>query len=332
MKISLIAAAGAQRDRIFPPHLLKKLGDAGDLAVNENGNTFEDIAPVIEGADIIITSWGSPKMTAEYLDKAPDCKLIIHAAGTVDPIVTDEVWRRGIRVVSSSGAIGYGVAETALGLAISASKNFYQFNSLIHAGGWKEGGMDKVVDMVDITVGVVGAGMVGRHFIKLLNNFDLDIVVSDPYVTEEQCVEMGAKKVEFEELLKISDIVSIHAPSIPETNNMFNSETLRLMKKDAGLINTARGSIINEDDLYAHMAGGNLRFACLDVTNPEPPEPNHPLRRLNNVILTPHVAGVVNNGLARIGRHVIREIDRYKLGEPSVNEITEEMMFRVGKA
>lgn len=331
MKIALIAAANEQRAKIFPPHLLEKLAEHGEVAVNQGGNTPEDIKPVMKDADIVITSWGSPRLTAEYLDQAPSLRLIVHAAGSVQPIVDDEIWRRGIRVVCSAIAIGFGVAETALALAMSASKDFYRLNDQVHAGGWRDGVDRTVVDLVDITIGVVGAGMVGKHFMELLKFYDVDVVVADPYVSEEACANLGARKVELEELLRISDIVSIHAPSIPETDNMINADTLKLMKKDAGLINTSRGSLVNEKDLYEHMAAGNLRFACLDVTNPEPPVFENPLRRLNNVILL-HIAGVVNNGLARIGRHVLRELTRYENGEPSVNEITEQIMFRVGKS
>ena len=332
MNIALIAAASPQRERIFPPHLLDKLASLGALKVNPGGNDKDSVLATMQGADVVITSWGSPRMDAEYLDAAPDCKLILHAAGSVDPIVSDAVWARGIRVVCSSMAIGFGVAETALGLMISASKNFYQLNGYVHAGGWRETVEDTVVDLVDITVGIVGAGQVGRHLIKLLQPFEVDVVVSDPYITQEACDQLGVRRVSFEELLKVSDIVSIHAPSIPKTHHMFNKDTLALMKPTAGLINTARGSIINEQDLYTHMAAGKLRFACLDVTDPEPPVRNNPLRNLHNVILLPHIAGVVNNGLARIGRHAISELERFQKGEPCINEITQDMMFRVGKA
>lgn len=332
MKIALIAENNQQRERIFPPRLIQALGGFGELVINDADNSPAHVLPLMDGADVVITSWGSPQMTSEYLDRAPNLKLILHAAGTVQPYVSEAVWQRGVRVACSTSALGRGVAETTLALTIAASKNFFQLNNYVHAGGWRDAGVDKVVDMVDITIGVVGAGMVGKHYIRLLEPFETDVVVYDPYVSQELCEQMGAEKVSFEELLKRSDIVAICVPSVPETDHMFNRETLSLMKKGAGLVNTARGSVINEADLYAHMAAGNLRFACLDVTDPEPPAQDNPLRRLGNVILLPHIAGVVNNGLGRIGRHVVRELERYCQGEPLTNEITEEMMFRVGKS
>lgn len=332
MKIAVIAANNRHTQYIFPEHLRKRLSEHGDVTFNEGGNEPERIKALMKDADIVVTSWGSPALTKEYLDEAPDLKLILHAAGSVAPIVDDEIWRRGIRVICAGIAIARGVAETTLGLMISASKDFYRFNDQIHAGCWGEGMEQTVVDLVDITIGVIGAGMTGKLLIDLLKMYEVDIVVYDPYVTEETCARMGVKKVGLEELLKVSDIVSLHASAIPETRHMINAETLKLMKKDAGFINTSRGMLVDEKALYEHMAAGNLRFACLDVTDPEPPAFDNPLRTLRNVIFLPHIAGVVNNGLARIGRHVIKELELYEAGQPAIHEITEDIMFRIGKA
>lgn len=162
-----------------------------------------------------------------------------------------------------------------------------------------------------------------------MNNFDVDILLYDPYTTEEQAAAMGCKKAELEDLLKASDIVSIHAPSIPATHHMFNADTLKLMKKDAVLINTSRGSLIDEKALYEHMAAGNLKYACLDVYDPEPILPDNPLRTLNNVILTPHLAGLAANGKYRIGKHAAEQIANYMNGKPMECEVTEDMLATI---
>ena len=124
-----------------------------------------------------------------------------------------------------------------------------------------------------------------------------------------------------EELLRMSDVVSIHAPSIAQTHHMFCKQTLAMMKKYAILINTARGSLIDEQALYEHMAAGNLQYACLDVTDPEPPRKDHPLRSLPNVIMTPHLAGLAGNGLYRIGRNVVAQVKAYLNNEPINGEV-----------
>ena len=110
---------------------------------------------------------------------------------------------------------------------------------------------------------------------------------------------------------------------------MINRETLSKMKKDAVLINTARGSIVDEEALYEHMKAGNLKYACLDVYDPEPPAADHPLRSLPNVIMTPHLAGLANNGLKKVGQHACDEIERFLRGQPLLAEVTQDMLARM---
>ena len=169
--------------------------------------------------------------------------------------------------------------------------------------------------------------MAGSHYMELLQMFDVEILLNDPFISAEDAQKrFNAKKVELDELLRTADVVSIHAPSIPETYHMFNRDTLALMKKDAVLINTARGSIIDEEALYEHMKAGNLKYACLDVFDPEPPRADHPLRTLPNCIMTPHLAGLTHNGLLRIGSHCVSEIERYLNGQPLTTEVIQQQL------
>ncbi len=310
----------------FTPKAIQALADLGEVVLHDSDDlSAEAIKATIAGADIAITSWGNTELTADILDAAPNLRFVMHAAGSVKPVVSDAMWERGIRIAASTKPLGIGVAETALGFAISASKNFYQVNDEIHNGGWNAN-RSNCKELYEITVGVISGGFVGRHFIKLMRNFGVEILLYDPFVTEEQAAALGAKKADLKELLNQADIVSIHAPSIPATDNMFNAETLKWMKKDAVLINTARGSIIDEKALYEHMAAGNLKYACLDVFNPEPPAADNPLRTLKNVILTPHLAGLATNGQLRIGAHAVEEIHRFLNNERLECEVTEKML------
>lgn len=328
MKIALVFKKSAQ-PTIFSQKSLDRLAKLGEVVLHDSDEvTEETVKKTIEGCDIAISSWGSCKYTKEILDAAPNLKFVMHAAGSVKPIASDEMWQRGIRCCASTEPLGIGVAECALGFAISASKNFYQCSDDIHNGQYDEH-RDNCRELYDINVGVVSAGFVGRHFIKLMGNFGVNILVYDPFLTDERAEAMGATKVDFETLLRESDILSIHAPSIPETDNMFNKDTLALMKKDAILINTARGSIVNEKDLYEHMAAGNLKYACLDVYEPEPLLPENPLRTLKNCILTPHLAGLCTNGKLRIGAHSVDEIERFLAGEKLHCEVTEAMLATI---
>ena len=315
MKISVLVN-GEKRNTVFGEKYYERLRKQGDLFIYDKDD-FEDMDYVhefVKGSEVIITSWSSPKISKEILDLCPDLKLVLHAAGSIKPIMSDEYVAKKIPISNSACAIGEGVAETALGFALSACKGFYQLNANTSKGLWGESRDLIVKDFYDIKVGVISGGFVGRHMVKLLKNFHVDILMYDPILSKEQIEEIGATKVELNELMAESDVVTIHAPSIPATDNMINKDNLKLMKEGAVLINTARGSIINEADLIAELRRHRI-FACIDVTNPEPPTPLNELRFMDNVVLTPHIAGTVTNGLKRIALHVCEELERFNKGE-----------------
>ncbi|GIP38008.1 glycerate dehydrogenase [Paenibacillus sp. J31TS4] len=308
------------REGVFSEEQMARLGELGAVQVQTGAQPDkEGTMAVIRDADIAITSWGCPQLDRDILDCAPNLKLVVHAAGTVKGIVSPEFAERGIRVSSGNGALGIGVAETALGLTIASLKNMWQLAGMTRQGEWNKG-KDRIREVYGVTVGVVGGGRAGRHYMKLMRQFEVRLLVYDPVMTAEQARELGAEKAELDELLAQADVVSIHAPSLPETYRMFNSRTFGLMKDDAVLINTARGSLIDEDALVEELSRGRL-FACIDVTDPEPPRADHPFRTLPNVVLLPHIAGAVNNGKLRIGAWAVEEIRRYLAGEPLEGEV-----------
>ncbi|MDF2685117.1 MAG: hypothetical protein K0S55_298 [Clostridia bacterium] len=308
-------------DTIFNKDDFDALSKLGELTFNQRSTNPQpdEIKNLIKDADIVITSWGCPKIDKLILNEASKLKLIVHAAGSVKGIVSDEVWNRNIRVTGCAEALGIGVAETALALSISSVKNMWTLSKSTRNGEWNSG-RENVREFYNLNIGVIGAGKAGRHYIKLLKNFEVKILLFDPTLDEAQCREMGVEKVSLEDLLKRSDVVSIHAPSIPATDKMLNSTTLALMKDNAVLINTARGTIIDENALVAELEKGRL-FACLDVTDPEPPVNDHPFRKLPNVVLLPHIAGAVNNGLHRIGKYAVCEITKFLNNESLSGEV-----------
>jgi len=284
----------------------------------------------IQDKDICISCWGTPPFTKEVLDNADRLRLIAHSAGSVKPIVTDYVWEKGIRITSSAPAIATAVAEITLGLMITSLKRVFQLNELTHRGFWKvEEEISKAKSLYDITIGIVGASHVGRNVIRLLKNFKVDILLYDPYVSEEQAKELGVKLATLEELLANSDVVSLHAPSIPETYHMINRDNIKLLKSGSILINTARGSLIDESALIERLEKGDI-FACIDVTDPEPPDKDTPLRNLPNVILTPHIAGGnAINDRWRQGRYIIDQIYKFVTENRLDYEVTKEMLSRI---
>ncbi|GAA3399456.1 hydroxyacid dehydrogenase [Paenibacillus hodogayensis] len=325
VQIAVLPKPSTQK-RIFGPAHWEQLEAIGTVVRNtvEGPLQPEVVIPVIRGADVVVTSWGCAALTAELLEAAPNLRGVIHAAGTVKGIVTPDVWERGIRVSSGNGPLGIGVAETALGMTIASLKNMWRLTQTTRDGEWGAG-RNAVRELYGITVGVVGAGKAGSHYIRLLRQFQVDLLVFDPVLTAEEAAALGARKASLEELLAASDVVSIHAPSLPATHKMFNRERLALMKDDAILINTARGALIDEAALVDELKRGRL-FACLDVTDPEPPAPDHPLRSLPNCVLTPHIAGAVSNGIKRIGQFTIDEIKRLLADQPFEGEVKREQL------
>ena len=313
---------GEFRERVFAQKYYDKMAKFGEVSVYDRAD-FSDkeyYLNFVKGATIIVTSWDSPVIDKDVLDACPNLKAVVHGAGSVRPIISDEFIARKIRVTNSAVAIGEGVAESALGFAISACKGFYWLDRDTSKGLWQENIKTTVKDFYDIKVGVISGGYVGKHMVKLLHNFHVDVLLYDPFLTKEQIAEIGAEKVELDELLKESDVITIHAPGIPATANMLNADNLPLIKDGAILINTARGIIINEEALINELKKGRF-CACLDVTYPEPPEKDNPLRNMDNVILTPHIAGTATNGLKRVALHVCDEIELLLKGEKMRTEV-----------
>ena len=175
-----------------------------------------------------------------------------------------------------------------------------------------------------------------KTYLYRIHNHPIDSPFDAAYYTrvprrldEAAIAAMGAKKADLDTLLAESDVVSLHAPALDSTRHMINGRALSLMKDRAILINTARGALVDEEALAQALRGGKLKYACLDVTDPEPPAADSPLRGIPNCIMTPHLAGLANNGKLKIGAHVADEIGRFLTGGTLVSEITQAMLATI---
>ena len=181
--------------------------------------------------------------------------------------------------------------------------------------------MDWIREPHGATVGIVGASHTGREMIRLCSVLELGaLLLHDPYVTEQEAKELGAEPVGLDELMQRSDVVSLHTPNTEETHHLIDARNLALMRDRAIFINTARGACVDEAALVAELEKGRI-LACLDVTDPEPPEPESPLYRLPNCILTPHIAGAVKENTTMQGRLVADEIAAFLDGQPLQHEV-----------
>ena len=282
---------------------------------------------LLPGADACLTSWEVARLDAEVLAAAPRLRAMAHMGSSVGRFVSDALWERGIQVTSAGPALALDVAETTLGLMIVGMKRIWPLGQHVRDGGWRESAYWPSRELHGKTVGIVGASNVGRHVIKLLRPFGVRVLLYDPYVSAEGAGELGVEKVEMDDLAMHADVISLHAPGKPETNHLLSAERLAMMKDDALLVNTARGTLIDEVALVGELAKGRF-FAFLDVTDPEPPAADSPLRRLDNVVVTPHLAGCIEN-CGRMGEMAVEELRRFFAGEPPLYRVAPDMMTRI---
>ncbi|MFE9736883.1 hydroxyacid dehydrogenase [Streptomyces sp. NPDC006477] len=277
------------------------------------------LTAALADAEILLTCWGAPPLSAEVLDRAPRLRAVVHAAGSVKHHITDACWERGLRVTSAAAANALPVAEYTLAAILFAGKRVLgsarRYAELRADHAWLTESADG--GNYRRTIGVVGASRIGRRVIDLLRPFDLDVLLYDPYV---DVPPPGVELVGLDELCARSSVVSVHAPQLPSTYRMIGAAQLAAMPDGATLVNTSRGSLIDEQALLPHLLTGRLH-ATLDVTDPELPPPDSPLYTLPNVLLTPHVAGSLGNELHRMADQAIEEVARYARGEPFAEEV-----------
>ncbi|MHB1865165.1 MAG: hydroxyacid dehydrogenase [Candidatus Saccharimonadales bacterium] len=269
-------------------------------------------------SDILLTSWGCPKFDHEFLGAMPSLKMIGYAAGTIKKLVSDEFWSRDIKITSSAAANAIAVAEYTVSTMVFLAKNI-KHAAKLYTNDNKDNFLklrDSPVGFNNLNVGLIGASHVGREVIRLLKSYNVKVAVYDPYLTHEEAKNLGVEKMELNELMSWSDVLSIHAPKLSETENMIGYEQLSLMKDGSFLVNTARGAIVDYEALVDITPKKKIEVV-IDVTDPDEPLPeSSPLRKLNNVFITPHIAGSRGNEQQLMGTLAVEEIIRYVTGEP----------------
>jgi phosphoglycerate dehydrogenase-like enzyme len=289
----------------------------------------KEAAKLLETADGCMTGWGTPRLSADVLEGARKLKIMAHAAGTVKTVASDTLWRRGILVTSAAAALAVDVAHFTLALMVVGRKNFMELSARAGGGEWgRESGGLPPDELRGCTVGVIAASHIGRNVISLLKHFNVEILLYDPHVSEKLARDLGAEWAELDEVFKRSDIVSIHAPALPTTRHMVNAERLAHMREGATLINTSRGSLVDEAALVAELQKRRI-WAFLDVTDPEPPPAGSILYGCPNLTLTPHLAGSLGRGRRWLGRLAAEELTRFFAGEKPLHPVSREMLDRI---
>ncbi len=311
-------------DRLFR-HVDAELRASVDLTcqTSEQNWTSRHLADRIGQYDAVITGWGSPVFDEEVLKKADRVRLVAHSAGSIRNILPRAVFDRGIQVTHAAAAIAPAVADISLLLIMTMLRRLPAYDRAMHAGvPWQDAEKIGVGDEIAGTrIGVVGAGYTGRCLIKLLRALEADVWVADPYLTPSLATELGVRKTELDELMRSCPVVTLQAPSTPETHKMIGARQLASMQDGAIFINTARSWLVDEPALLAELKSGRISGA-IDVFDEEPLSIDSPFRSLPNVVLLPHIAGGSRQTIERQGRLVADEIHRFFHGEPLRHAVT----------
>lgn len=318
-------------DMLQPSHL-ERLRSLCHLPDPEPLGRFDEprADTLLADAEILLSGWGCPSLDAALLQRAPRLRAVFHAAGTLKPLVTDACWERGLVFSSAAAANALPVAEYSMAAILFANKRIFQlrdrYRELRQFRLWSQeapglGNYRK-------RVGIVGASHIGRRVIELLHPFDLELWVSDPYLSAKAAAELGARPAELDELLASCDLVSLHAPLLPETRGLLDTRRLALLRDGAVLVNTARGALIDSAALERELVSGRIS-AVIDTTEPELLPADSPLYELPNVFLTPHVAGAQGDETQRLVELALDEIALYVSGAPLRHAVTREDLARI---
>lgn len=328
-RVAFALRSDALARSIFSNEALTRIRSVAEIAGDGVLTEFESAGSraVLSEVDVLVTGWGCPPITVEVLDAAPRLRLIAHAAGTVKGHVDREAWRRGIAVTTAAQANGVPVAEYTLAYIMLSSKHAFgaaaeyrrlrtlEAKQAVPSDAGNEGS----------TVGIIGASRIGRLVLDRLRPFHHRRLITSPELTPLDARQLGAELVSLDTLLAESDVVSLHAPVLPSTLGMIGRSELARMKTGATFINTARGVLVDHDALRSEVSSGRLS-AVLDVTDPEPLPADDVLYDLDNVILTPHIAGSMGNELPLMGDFAVTEVERFSRGERLLYPVTLEQL------
>ena len=295
---------------------LRTFADVNPIEELPEVMTLPFMESILKDADACLSCWGTPGFTEELLASAPKLKLVAHAAGSVKHMAPGVFWESGRRITSNAPLIAEDVAQTVLGYILFAMRGMWDLALSTRKGEWSGGEASlfkafKARRLDGLQVGVVGASHAGKEVIKILTPFNCQISLYDPTVSPIEADLLGVRLLELDELIANSDVMTLHVPPIEECRHMINKNNAPLIKDGAFFINTARGMLVDESALVRELKTGRF-FACIDVTDPEPPPADHPFRSLENVLLTPHIAGGHTiNGRLMLGENSVKEIYNY---------------------
>jgi len=316
--------------RELPERGLKKILERFDAEVwPEYGPPPKQIIiEKVRDVDALVTLL-SDKIDAEVFDAAPKLKIVAQMAVGFDNIDVEEATRRGIYVTNTPGVLTETTADFAWALLMAIARRVVEADKYVREGRWKVGWHPSMLlgrDVYGATLGIIGAGRIGSAVAKRAKCFNMRILYYDVVRNPQIEKETGAVFVDLDTLLRESDFISIHVPLTKETYHLIDAEKLSLVKKTAYLINTSRGQVIDEKALCNALKEGRLAGAALDVFEQEPLPADSPLLKLDNVILTPHIASASYETRSRMAEIVAENLIAFFDGKVPPNLVNPDVV------
>ena len=322
----LILSSDSLFPHFFSDASLKRLSGVTNWTRYSQREDSQSLRDQIAEADVLITTWHSPFLRRDMLGDKPRLKLIAHCGGEVKSRMSEELIDQ-IVVTNAADPMAQGVAEMALAFMLTMVRRISEYVSEMRNGVIRTN--DQVGEGETVRgrkVGIVGFGRIGRAFAKVVKPLGPELLVADPYSSAEFVASQEARLVELDDLVASCSVLVLAAALTPETRNLFDQRRLSLMPDGAYLINVARGGLIDTDALLNELRRGRIT-AALDVTDPLEPLPaDHELRRVPNLVLTPHIAAGGLEMRRAIGDVAVDEVVKFATGQPPGNQVTREML------
>jgi D-3-phosphoglycerate dehydrogenase len=312
----------AVADSVFPnldpaTQVLSQIGAELKLAADSSP---ESVMKLAAGADAVLVTYA--KINGDMIRQMKKVRIISRFGIGVDNVDLDAATQAGIVVTKVPDYCIDEVSDHAMALLLSAVRKIPMATDQVHAGTWKMPNFVPIHRLRGSVLGLVGFGRIPQLVAPKAKSFGLRVVAYDPFIPKEVFARAGVEQVDFPELLKISDYVSIHSPLTPETKGLFNADAFKQMKKGSYVVNTARGPIIDEAALAAAIDSGHIAGAALDVMTNEPPV-NSPLIGKRNVIITPHTSFYSDESLVELQTKASQEVANVLTGKPARNPVNQ---------
>ncbi len=329
MNILVTLPKGAMRDTFIPEAVANRINSMGNVVWNDTESNWssEELQDKLRDIDACICGWGSSVFNEVALSNANRLKLVAHTGGSASNFVTKELFDKGIKVVSGNWFFAQSLAEGTLAYMLSSLRDIPYYNNEVQNGRWRK---DTFFNegILDQTVGLIGFGMTAQILVSMLKPFNVKIKVFSEHKTDEVYQEFGVERASLEEIMTTCKIISIHMAQREDTYHIINRELLRKIPDGSILINTSRGSLIDEEALADELSSGRFK-AALDVYEIEPLPKESRLRGLPNVILIPHMGGPTIDRRKSCTNGILDDIERFYKGEKLNYELNLDYIGRM---